>query len=234
MPDSPMFSVVVPVRNRIQPLYRALRSLKNQTFGDYEVIVVDDASTPSLSFVLRWIGDDRFRFVYLREHSERAIARTKGMEEARGGWICWLDSDDRYEIHYLSTLNKAIKANPGAKCFNFGAVVHWRNVTKLRPTFKPKWLGDRHVEFKSGKIGTGSFAFHRSVLDEIEPLPQVSSPYKLHELATDIHHLYPYPGPTLGNPWGDDWLFFYRITRKFRSFPLNNCLYVQFVRGHHD
>ena len=85
-------------------------------------------------------------------------------------------------------------------------------------------------EFKSGKIGAGSFVFRRALLNEMELLPEARSHVQLHEMATDVHHLYPLGGPTLGNPWGDDWLAFYRITRWHRSVPLNVALYVQHVR----
>jgi glycosyltransferase involved in cell wall biosynthesis len=218
------FSVVIPTRNR--DLIVPLNSLAAQRFGDFEIIVVDDCPDEPVTPLFQ-----NQRVIRLSSRSERAIARTVGMREAKGEWICWLDSDDAYAAHYLWVLNRAIQEHSGAKCFNFGAVVHRGFTTSLRPTFRPKWLGDKHVEFRSGSIGSGSFAFHRSVLDEIEPLPQTRSPYKFHELAIDTHHLYPFPGKTLGNPWGDDWLFFYRLTRKFRSVPLGNCLYVQYVRG---
>lgn len=225
------FSIIIPVYNRQDKLLRALTSLENQTYTDFEVIVVDDHSE-TLMDLGRFEGDPRFWLMRLKEHSERVIARTAGWQLAEGEWICNLDSDDQYAPHYLETIVRAEQEHPGARCFNFGAVVHWKNNTTLRQAFKPAWMNGSHVEFKSGHIGQGSFVVREDALDEIPLLPQVKSPYKFHELATDVHHLYPYPGLSLGNPWGDDWLLFFRITRKIQSIPLDNCLYTQFVRGH--
>lgn len=225
------FSIIIPVYNRQAKLLRALASLENQTYTDFEVIVVDDHSE-TLMDLGRFEADPRFWLMRLKEHSERVIARTAGWKLAEGEWICNLDSDDEYARHYLETIVRAEQEHPEARCFNFGAVVHWKNNTTLRHTFKPAWMNGSHVEFKSGLIGQGSFVVRGDALDEIPLLPLVASPYKFHELATDVHHIFPYPGPSLGNPWGDDWLLFFRITRRIQSIPLDNCLYTQFVRGH--
>lgn len=243
MGNKPFFSIVIPTYNRGLTLLRAMNSLQNQNpHLDWECIIVDDCSDRGVlpESIAASLGDPRFRVVRLQEHSERVIARKTGMAQACGDFLLWLDSDDELATHYLETVDQAIRDYPDAKCFNFGAVVHHRHRdendvvrytgTTLRPTFKPAWLGDHHEEFKSGKIGTGSFVFHRSILNEIEPLPDVSSPYKLHELCTDLHHIYPFPGVSIGNPWGDDHIWFYRITRRFQSIPLDACLYVQHVR----
>lgn len=247
MDNTAMFSIVIPTRNRPQALRRALLSLQTQTFGDFEAIVVDDASDAAekhAQMVVRGISDPRFRCVALSEHSERVIARRTGMEAAGGEWICWLDSDDEYASHYLEVIAQAAKENPTAEIFNFGAVVHYRSLqegvvgytrTTIRPTFKPSWNKGEisHQEFKSGKIGSGSFVFKRVLLAEMELLPAARSFDELSRLATDVHHLYE-AGKPLGNPWGDDWLAFFRLTRRHRSWPLDPALYVQHVRvaGH--
>lgn len=198
-----MFSIVIPVHGS-RSVHRPVSSLLRQHTRDLEVVVVTDLCEPVLSFAPACL----IRHIHLKERSERAIARTKGMQAAVGDWICWLDSDDEYSSHYLHVVKRAIEQHPDARCFNFGAIVHHKDGTSLRQTFRPKWLSDRHEDFKSGKIGSGSFVFHRSVLDEIEPLPQAKNPYDFHKSATDVHHLYPVGGHTLGNPWGDDYLFF--------------------------
>jgi len=233
------FSIIIPVRNRLGELCRALKSVDSQTFQDFECVVVDDESRLPIGPVVFQNYGPWFTGIRLDDRSERVVAWTKGIEATSGEWLCRLDSDDEFASHYLEAVNGAILQHPEARCFNFGAVIHHRKRsdngpvytrTSIRPTFRPKWLGDKHVEFKSGKIGTGHFVFHRSVLDEIEWLPQVRSPYKFHEMATDVHHLYPFPGTTLGNPWGDDYLAFYRITRKFQSIPIEPALYIQHTR----
>lgn len=218
------FSIVVPTRNRAHSgqLSRALNSLRTQTCQDLEVIVVDDG-TKDAALVEQIVQEngDKFRLIRLPGRG-RVIARNTGMQNAKGEWICWLDDDDEYTSSYLEALNDAMLLYPDAKCFNFGAILYHRrwidscgkrvlHGTSIRPTFRPLWIESegKHEEFRSGKIGTGSFVFHREVYETIGDLPEASSPYKLHELAVDVHHLYPYPprkeeghAGSLGNPWG--------------------------------
>jgi len=240
------FSIVIPTYNRKWSLYRALLSLQVQTYTDFEAVVVDDCSDPELcaAQTTRWL-DDRFRVLRLPQRSERVIALRAGMAAAGGDWIGWLASDDEYATHYLEVIQDAIDEYPDAMCFNFGAVVHHRyrdgerakyGRTYVRETFRPAWLGDRHAEFKSGQIGAGSFVFRCSILGEIELLPEARTHVELHQMAEDVRHLYPLDGPTLGNPWGEDYLAFYRITRRYQSIPLDPALYIQHVRvgGCHD
>ena len=238
----PLFTIVIPTRNREFELRRALHSVQGQTFLDFECIVVDDASAPryDAQLLVHLTHDGRFKYIRLEKHSQRCIARNTGMRAAKGDWVVWLDSDDELAGNYLEAVRDAIVDYPDAKCFNFGAIVMHRRQeeddqvrytgTSIRPTFQPVWLGKRHKGFRAGKIGAGSFVFHRDVLDEIEWLPESIHFDQVHKMATDLHHLYPYPGPPIGNPWGDDYIMFYRITRKFQSIPLPVALYIQHVR----
>jgi len=238
---APLFTIVIPTRNRGIELQRALDSVLGQSFGGFECIVVDDASSGiyKAAWFVRQMGDGRFKCITLEKHSGRCVARNTGMKAAQGVFVCWLDSDDEFSSNYLEVVRDAVVDYPDAKCFNFGAIVMHRRRedekvrytgTSIRPTFKPVWLGDCHEEFKSGKIGAGSFVFHRDVLKEIEMLPETKHFDQLHKMATDVHHLYPYPGRSLGNPHGEDWLMYYRITRRFQSIPLDVALYIQHVR----
>ena len=218
----PLFTIVIPTWNRDIELRRALHSVQGQSFPDYECIVVDDASALryDAQLLVHLTHDGRFKYIRLEKYSQRCIARNTGMRAAKGDWVVLLDSDDELVGNYLEVVRDAIVDYPGAKCFNFGAIVMHRQRedswvrytgTAIRPTFEPAWLGDHHEDFKSGKIGAGSFVFHRDVLDEIEWLPETKHYDQLHKMATDVHHLYPVwiekggkkvPGVSLGNPWG--------------------------------
>jgi glycosyltransferase involved in cell wall biosynthesis len=91
-------SVVIPAFNRAGTIEAALRSVQAQTYPDWEAVVVDDGShDPTASVVERCAaGDARVR---LRRHAWNRgaqAARNTGIECARGGWIAFLDSDDRW------------------------------------------------------------------------------------------------------------------------------------------
>jgi glycosyltransferase involved in cell wall biosynthesis len=105
----PFFSIIIPVYNRAHMLVSTLQSVKEQTFADWECIVVDDGSTDNTNEVmtLECTGDSRIRYVY-QKNAERSSARNKGMSMATGKYICFLDSDDLYKKNHLKIVYDSI------------------------------------------------------------------------------------------------------------------------------
>lgn len=91
-----MVSVIIPNFNRENLIERAVQSVLNQTYSDIEVIVVDDCSTDHSVDILNKICDKRFYLYKLKSNSGACIARNKGIDEARGNYIAFLDSDDEW------------------------------------------------------------------------------------------------------------------------------------------
>jgi glycosyltransferase involved in cell wall biosynthesis len=93
----PRFSVIVPVYNRAATVLPTLESVRDQTFTDFECIVVDDGSKDGeeLRAGVGSLGDPRFRYVR-RENGGASAARNTGVEQARGEIVAFLDSDDRW------------------------------------------------------------------------------------------------------------------------------------------
>ncbi len=92
----PRVSVVIPTYNHAHFLGRAIVSALCQTFQDFEVIVVDDASDDDTAQVIERLRDPRVRLVRLPKHGGAARARNVGIAQARGEWIAFLDSDDEW------------------------------------------------------------------------------------------------------------------------------------------
>lgn len=111
-PHRPLVSVVIPTWNRAVYLETALASALSQTLRDREILVVDDGSTDDTPRVLeRHAGAIR---VVLQEHRGVAAARNRGIAEARGEWVAYLDSDDTWEPQALERLIAAAEAHPDA------------------------------------------------------------------------------------------------------------------------
>ena len=95
---SPIVSVVIPTFNREALLPRALESVCAQTFGDWEIVVVDDGSTDNTPQLLQqWSArlGDRLRCVR-QANAGSSAARDRGIDAARGSFVCFLDSDDEF------------------------------------------------------------------------------------------------------------------------------------------
>ncbi len=101
-PNKPIVSVVIPAYNRKAALARAMKSVAAQSFGDWELIVVDDASTDGTEEAARSLGDGRL--VYIRHAQNRGggAARNSGIARARGKYIAFLDSDDEWFAEKLA------------------------------------------------------------------------------------------------------------------------------------
>jgi glycosyltransferase involved in cell wall biosynthesis len=108
----PFFSVLVTTYNRAHEAERCIRSCLAQTFGDFEVVVVDDCSTDDTLAVLAALGDPRVRVV--RHDRNRGIspARATSVKNAQGEWFVIIDSDWGLFPHTLSRLRELIETLP--------------------------------------------------------------------------------------------------------------------------
>jgi glycosyltransferase involved in cell wall biosynthesis len=94
MKKNPTVSVVIPTYNREQLIGRSIKSVLSQTYQDFEIIVVDDASTDNTKEVINSFNDDRIRYVRHKQNRGEATARNTGIKVARGEYIASQDSDD--------------------------------------------------------------------------------------------------------------------------------------------
>jgi hypothetical protein len=102
-------SVVVPLYNKAPFIRRSLDSIAAQTYRDFEVIVVDDGSTDDGAQIALGYPDARFRTVQ-QPNAGPGAARNRGLAEARGDLVAFLDADDRWQPAYLE---KAVNALDG-------------------------------------------------------------------------------------------------------------------------
>jgi glycosyltransferase involved in cell wall biosynthesis len=112
-----MFSVVIPVFNRADTIQPTLESVQAQTYGDFECLVVDDGSSDDLESVIRSLNDDRFRCIR-QANSGANAARNRGIDEAVGDYIAFLDSDDLWLPHKLAVQAKQLEDCPDRVLFS--------------------------------------------------------------------------------------------------------------------
>lgn len=111
MADSkyPLVSVVIPAYNSGGLLVRCLESVGRQTWAELECVVVDDGSTDGSVEAARdrFADDSRFRFIRQRNCGVSA-ARNRGLAEARGRLLCFIDSDDYVDPDYVERMHEAL------------------------------------------------------------------------------------------------------------------------------
>ncbi|HTN20547.1 MAG TPA: glycosyltransferase family 2 protein [Pelobium sp.] len=103
------FSIVIPTFNREEGLRRCLNSLTLQTFKDFEVIVCDDGSTDeTLKVVGSYQEILQLKYSFEKNWGGPAAPRNRGINLAKGKWVCFLDSDDCYTEDTLAFLSNTI------------------------------------------------------------------------------------------------------------------------------
>lgn len=112
-----LVSVIVPTYNRADFIAATLDSIRNQSYSNFEVLIIDDGSTDDTERIVdRFIKtDSRFKY-YKQKNSERAIARKEGLKKAQGEYICFLDSDDLWYSHKLERQINLFEQDPELVC----------------------------------------------------------------------------------------------------------------------
>ncbi len=98
-------SVVIPTYNREYLLGKSVLSVLNQTYGDFELIIVDDGSTDQTRAKVSGYQDSRIKYLY-KENGGVSSARNLGINHASGEYIGFLDSDDSWPENFLEVMFK--------------------------------------------------------------------------------------------------------------------------------
>lgn len=116
-----MISVVIPLYNKEQSIERTIQSVLNQSYQDYELVVVNDGSADkSLDVVERLvILDSRIR-VISQANAGVSVARNMGIMEAKGEYVAFLDGDDIWDKDFLKEMVRLIEEFPGKSIYGLG------------------------------------------------------------------------------------------------------------------
>lgn len=94
MEQKPLISIIMPAYNSEKYIYDSILSIINQTYHNWELIIVDDCSSDLTVDKINNINDDRIRLIKLKTNSGAAVARNTAVKEATGQYLAFLDSDD--------------------------------------------------------------------------------------------------------------------------------------------
>lgn len=129
--QSTLISVIIPVYNRAKTVLRSINSALNQTIPPLEVLVVDDASSDETVNTLNTIFDTRVRVICLSNNSGAQSARLKGIQEARGAFLVFLDSDDELLPDSIEKRLSALRESCWSEALVYGDVFRDGKVDKF-------------------------------------------------------------------------------------------------------
>jgi len=162
-----MISVIIPLYNKEAIILQSLRSVLNQDYEDFEVLVVNDGSTDCSVEIVRQIEDPRVRLIE-QSNAGPSAARNRGIRESNGDWLCFLDADDELEPGALSHFANLSVHYPDVEMF-LGEVYKNDGVKKEKYVqYKEGVVKNMFKSFSLGKIMqcSGSSIYRRTICEQ--------------------------------------------------------------------
>lgn len=167
----PFFSVIIPVFNKEQFLEKTLQSVLNQTFSDFEIIIVNDGSTDESETKILKFEDSRIRY-FSKPNEGVSMAKNLGIEKSSSDFICFLDADDYWYPAFLETIHHYIQKFPEQKVF--GTAYEIETTKKVLPAqYSIDKTNDIEIvdyfksSLKESLICTSSVAIHKDVFKAV-------------------------------------------------------------------
>lgn len=202
MPQS-LISVVIPTYNRSTVLQRAVESILEQTYQNFEVLIVDDGSTDETESVVGAFTDDRIQYIRFSENQGANAARNAGVEAANGEYIAFLDVDDEWKSTKLERQIEAFEQASETVGMVYTGIVRKDSNSNVISRSLPQYEGDVLSQLTNGNfIGTFS-----SVM-------VLSSVLKNISLNEDL-------------PSWQDWYFYLEIAENWDVIGVSECLTVK-------
>ncbi|MCL6296544.1 glycosyltransferase family 2 protein [Jejuia spongiicola] len=139
---TPFFSIIIPLYNKEKYIQKTLKTVINQTFNDFEIIIINDGSTDNSINEVKKIDDSRIK-VFNQQNQGLSWARNNGIEKSVGRYIALIDADDFWLPHHLNQLFHLIKQYPKAGLYSTGYtlqkskhIVHRAKFNNLPENFK--------------------------------------------------------------------------------------------------
>lgn len=148
----PLISVIIPAFNAEKTIEATIQSVTNQTFTDFELIIVNDGSTDRTLEIVNSIEDPRIRVLSYPNSGRVSISRNRGFTQAVGEFIAFLDADDLWTPEKLDLQLKALQSNPQAAVAYSWVDCIDENGKFLRSTRRISINGDVHGELLLGNF----------------------------------------------------------------------------------
>nr|WP_315145905.1 glycosyltransferase family 2 protein [uncultured Flavobacterium sp.] len=166
----PFFTVIIPLYNKENFIENTLISVLNQSFNDFEVLIINDGSTDKSEEKVLKFKDSRIKYFH-KENGGVSTARNFGIEKASSNYITFIDADDYWYPNFIEEMNNAISRFPKLKVFT--AAIEVETSKKVFPSsYSIVKTGDYEIvnyfeaSTKESVIWTSCAVFHKSVFEK--------------------------------------------------------------------
>lgn len=142
----PRFSVIIPLYNKEKDFPLTLKGVLQQTFEDFELLIINDGSTDNSLAVAESVKDERIK-IYSKNNEGLAATRNFGVAKAASEHVVWIDADDYWHPWHLENIDAILKKFPEAQWFSTAYEIRYNeNLTrKMVSPFSAKendWIGE--------------------------------------------------------------------------------------------
>lgn len=163
---TPLVSIIMPAYNAEKYINQAILSIQNQSFINWELLVVDDFSTDNTALIVNnaCAKDTRIIFTQLSKNSGTGVARNTALQIARGRYIAFLDADDLWRTDKLQRQLEFMQKNNLAFCFSYYNLINSEGIETGKQITAPKeitfsklfvanWIGNLTAMYDSQLVG---------------------------------------------------------------------------------
>lgn len=162
-------SIIIPVYQVKDTLCRCLDSILQDTFRDWQMILVDDASTDGSADICDDYAqrDHRIQVIHLRQNSGLSAARNKGLDHAHGDYIIFVDSDDYLADGTVKALMETLAIHPDYDMLEFPVFEHYGSREQSQLRFLPKEFTDFYAYWLHAEAYRHTYAWNKVYRHEV-------------------------------------------------------------------
>lgn len=158
-----LVSVIVPVRNGEKCVARCIESILSQTFENFELIMVDDASSDRTSEIINGFKDERIKYIVNKEWRGIAATRNAGIKRASGKYVFFTDADCAVNRKWIEE---------GLRCFEKGCVGVEGRIVYVSENYEPTFSDYVMENRNGGQFMTGNISYRRDIVSAVGGLDE--------------------------------------------------------------
>jgi glycosyltransferase involved in cell wall biosynthesis len=170
----PFFTVILPLYNKEKYIENAIKSILNQTFIDFEVVIVNDCSTDKSVEIASKFLSEKLQIIHHEKNSGLAATRNTGIKKVTSNYVTFLDADDLWKPHFLEKIFHLIQNFPEARIFGTNYEEIWdktvkkpQNGSESLPKDFTGYLNFFKINLKQGIYNHGSVCVHKEVYEKV-------------------------------------------------------------------
>lgn len=170
----PFFTVILPLYNKEKYIENAIKSILNQTFTDFELLIINDCSTDKSVEIASKFLSEKVQLISHKKNIGLAATRNTGIKKATSNYVTFLDADDLWKPHFLEKIFHLIQNFPEARIFATNYEEIWDQVIKKPqngseslPIDFTGYINFFKMNLKQGIYNHGSVCLHKEVYEKV-------------------------------------------------------------------